>query len=199
LTLGTAACGTTEARTNDDLEPGSGELGPGDAVDPDAEAPLDEELGEIEDDVDVDATTPSTASTTTGARCGTPDAADAIDDLPTRLFTPSGAPERVTALQMGEDPEVVALVARAETFAHARVTRIVCVDDGSATIAVEFADRGTVERRAGSAMLVDGSWRVTLHAFCRWTDGELCSRAVAAQALDALSPALREHVAPPGS
>ena len=98
------------------------------------------------------------------------------------------------ALQMGEDPGIVALVARTATFAVARVTRVVCVDDGSATIAVELRNQDVVQRRAGSAMLVDGSWRITLHAFCRWTDGELCSNAVEAQALDALSPALREHV-----
>lgn len=194
--LGAGACGTTEARTNDDLEPGSGELGPGDAIDPGAEAPLDEEVEETEDDVDLDETTPSTISATTGAPCGTPDARRAIAELPARLFERGAAPsERAIALQMGEDPGTVALVARADTVSGARVTKIACVDDGSATLAVEFDDRGTVQRRAGSVMLVDGSWRVTLHAFCRWTGGDLCSRAVETQAFDALSPALRENVA----
>jgi len=185
-----AACGgTTEARSNDELEPGSGDLGPGDAPSevPEAAGPDDDELLEEPDDG-----APSSVPSAPGAACGTTEAEREIDALPAHLLDRRLAiAERATALQLGPDPAVGKLLGATGIYDAARVTTIACVDDGAATIAVALDDGGRTTRVAGSVMIVDGSWRVTLHSFCKWGVAPPCGADLEHRAADALSPALR--------
>jgi len=73
------------------------------------------------------------------------------------------------------------------------VQRVVCVDDGSATLTLALQSTEGTHLVAGSVMLVDGSWQVTLYAFCRWNPVPACRDTddLGERAMNALSPALR--------
>jgi hypothetical protein len=190
LALVAAACsGTTEARTNSDLEPGSGELGSGDAPGP-TDAPPDE-LGEEP--------APPTG-TAVGLPCGADAAREEIATLPERLFLGERPhDQRLEALQLGSDPDVAAWFAATRAAADddervtaARVDGVVCVDDGSANLRVALRTAAGTRFERGSAMLVDGSWQITLRAFCDWDPVPSCAEAGLTERADAaLSPALR--------
>ncbi|MGQ0824975.1 MAG: hypothetical protein ACT4OX_08115 [Actinomycetota bacterium] len=209
LGIALTACGTTEARSNKELEPGSGDLGTGDAaeqtdtedvVEPEDE--LTDDGAELTDDAE---STPSSVPTIVGPSCATDEARAEIGALPARVHGNGFAIEdRHAAIQLGSDPDVAERLrtqrdraaAVDDDITRSVVTRVLCVDDGSAIINVSLYRGQTRTRFEGSAMLVDGSWRVTLHAFCRWNLRARCDEreGLPERALAALSPALRREL-----
>jgi hypothetical protein len=207
--LAGAGCGgTTEARENRDLEPGSGDLGGGDA--PPALDSGDEPDDTVSEpsagdptDADVDGGAPvTTVPLPSGPPCGDAEARAAMESAVATFFSMRAThDERLAVVQHGGDPAVADALARARTRAALRditgasVTDAECLDDGSVVVEVSVRAGTAPEARPGSLMLVDGSWRITLHAFCEWTagacgtDGGLLDRAV-----ESLSAALRRDL-----
>ena len=202
LALFAAACGTTEARSNPELEPGSGDLGSGDAV----ESPDELDAEDVtEDEIDVEAEETATSIPgTLGPLCATREAQSEIRALPTRVFDEGVDLEtRLTAVQLGDDPEVLERARTQQEREQASgdqpewmstvVSDVTCVDDGSATFDVERRRTRQSITLAGSAMLVDGAWKLTLFSLCRWNTLAPCFEREGLQdrATDSLSPALR--------
>jgi hypothetical protein len=191
---GFACSGTTEGRSNPELQPGSGELGEGDAPSAtDAEPEPDPDAGAASGAVAV------------GRPCGADDARREIEMLPSRLYLDGWTlEERLEALQLGTDPTVAswyaasraaATGAAAPAVTATSVRRLTCVDDGSATLQLALGTSGGTRLLAGSAMLVDGSWRITLDAVCRWNPEPPCAdEGLVELAANALSPALRARL-----
>lgn len=212
LLVALAACsGTTEARHNDDLEPGSGNLGPGDVPTTEPESGVvvgDSDDGTVAGSEEGENGMGSIPPNMIGPVCGSEDATAAIGALIDLLYVDNRtAADRAAAVQLGDDPDVVerlAAMSARETerwgdVDSASVARIDCLDDGSAALRVTVRYEQRTLRRDGSAMLVDGSWRVTLHALCEWAAPSATCAAVPGlreRALDALSPSLRARLAP---
>jgi hypothetical protein len=198
--LALAACtGTTEARENRELEPGSGDLGSGDLVEqPDV---FDDPVGGASDPGDEAPDT--TVSVPGGAMCETPEGHDEITGVLTTVFGSSATlEERLAVVQLGDTPEVAErLRTERERAAEAGIaapravttTTVACADDAAASVAFRvWRDEGAVHRTA-SVMLVGGTWQLTLTSLCRLLEHAPCAEVpgMETQAAKLLSPSLR--------
>jgi hypothetical protein len=197
--LALAACtGTTEARENRDLEPGSGDLGSGDVVEP------PDPVGDPAAGEDLSGGAPDTSTPLpTGALCETAEGQREIRAVPsTLLLTTSSFDERLAVVQLGDTAEVAErLRTQRELAADAgvpgaravNVTTIACADEAAAAIAFRVWEGDQGVHRTAGVMLVGGRWQLTLASFCRLMTLAPCAEVpgMDGKAAKLLSPSLR--------